>query len=345
MAIYMTGVTTQTVAGDPLPIAYGGTGQATAAAAINALLPLQTDNTDKVLKTDGVNVSWATVESGGGAVTSVAGKTGVVTLVKADVGLGNVDNTSDIDKPVSTAQQTALNLKADLASPTFTGTVSGITAAMVGAPAGSGTSTGANTGDDTAATIRSKLGITTLSGSNTGDQTTITGNAGTATALSAGTDRTKLDSLVNYTHPANHPASVITQDSSNRFVTDAEKGTWDAKGVGDVTLTGAQTLTNKTIKEITFAVTGTTPVFGATDGGVRTWTLTGNSAPTVSITGGYSFILIITPGAFSITWPTIVWTKQGGSGVVPTLFSAGKTMVVLWTVGAVLYGSHLGDTV
>lgn len=43
-------------------------------------------------------------------------------LVKGDVGLGNVDNTSDANKPVSTAQQTALNLKANLASPTFTGT-------------------------------------------------------------------------------------------------------------------------------------------------------------------------------------------------------------------------------
>jgi hypothetical protein len=55
-------------------------------------------------------------------VTSVAGKTGAVALAKADVGLGNVDNTSDVNKPVSTAQQTALNLKANLASPTFTGT-------------------------------------------------------------------------------------------------------------------------------------------------------------------------------------------------------------------------------
>jgi hypothetical protein len=44
-------------------------------------------------------------------------------LVKADVGLANVDNTSDADKPVSTAAQTELNLKAPLASPTFTGTV------------------------------------------------------------------------------------------------------------------------------------------------------------------------------------------------------------------------------
>lgn len=47
------------------------------------------------------------------AVTSVNGQTGVVSLAKSDVGLGNVDNTSDANKPVSTAQATAdaLNLK------------------------------------------------------------------------------------------------------------------------------------------------------------------------------------------------------------------------------------------
>jgi hypothetical protein len=41
-------------------------------------------------------------------------------IVKGDVGLGNVDNTSDASKPVSTAQQTALDLKANLISPSFT---------------------------------------------------------------------------------------------------------------------------------------------------------------------------------------------------------------------------------
>ena len=40
-------------------------------------------------------------------VQSVAGKTGVVTLTKDDVGLSNVDNTSDVNKPVSTAQAAA----------------------------------------------------------------------------------------------------------------------------------------------------------------------------------------------------------------------------------------------
>jgi len=48
-----------------------------------------------------------------GAVDSVAGKTGIVTLDKGDVGLSNVDNTSDANKPVSTATQTALDGKVD----------------------------------------------------------------------------------------------------------------------------------------------------------------------------------------------------------------------------------------
>lgn len=54
--------------------------------------------------------SWDKVDNTEEAdlVTSVAGKQGAVTLEKADVGLGNVDNTRDIDKPVSTAVAAAL---------------------------------------------------------------------------------------------------------------------------------------------------------------------------------------------------------------------------------------------
>lgn len=44
------------------------------------------------------------------------------TLNKAAVGLSNVDNTSDASKPISTATQTALNLKANINSQVFTGT-------------------------------------------------------------------------------------------------------------------------------------------------------------------------------------------------------------------------------
>lgn len=45
-----------------------------------------------------------------------------VTLSKADVGLSLVDNTRDVDKPISLAVQEALKAKAPLSSPAFTGT-------------------------------------------------------------------------------------------------------------------------------------------------------------------------------------------------------------------------------
>ncbi|OPE74609.1 hypothetical protein, partial [Bacillus anthracis] len=48
------------------------------------------------------------------AVQSVNGETGsAIVLDKGDIGLGNVDNTSDADKPISNATQTALNAKAN----------------------------------------------------------------------------------------------------------------------------------------------------------------------------------------------------------------------------------------
>lgn len=54
------------------------------------------------------------IDASGAPVQSVNTQTGNVVLGASDVGLGNVDNTSDADKPVSTAQQTALDAKADL---------------------------------------------------------------------------------------------------------------------------------------------------------------------------------------------------------------------------------------
>ena len=54
--------------------------------------------------------------AGSALVTSVAGKTGAVALVKGDVGLSSVDNTTDVAKPVSTAQQAALDAKQNLSA-------------------------------------------------------------------------------------------------------------------------------------------------------------------------------------------------------------------------------------
>jgi hypothetical protein len=73
-------------------------------------------------------------ENVSGVVPLANGGTGATTaaVARVNLGLGNVDNTSDANKPIATATQAALNLKAPLASPTFTGTVSGIDKTMVG---------------------------------------------------------------------------------------------------------------------------------------------------------------------------------------------------------------------
>ena len=52
-------------------------------------------------------------------------------VTKAMVGLGNVDNTSDLNKEISSKTQSALNLKAPINNPIFTGTVGGLNKSMV----------------------------------------------------------------------------------------------------------------------------------------------------------------------------------------------------------------------
>lgn len=51
-------------------------------------------------------------------------------------------------------------------------------------------------------------------------------------------DKTKLDNIEdnanNYIHPENHPANIIIQDTNNRFVTDAEKSTWNSKASNNI---------------------------------------------------------------------------------------------------------------
>lgn len=73
----------------------------------------------KGVKLDGTTHSPVSgiVDLGNSAVTGVKGdaessyRTGNVNITKTNIGLGNVDNTSDVNKPISTATQTALNAK------------------------------------------------------------------------------------------------------------------------------------------------------------------------------------------------------------------------------------------
>jgi hypothetical protein len=102
---------------------------ATTAATASAIGTAVSDHTAVTANVHGIadTAALATKTYADSAVT-----TAVAALTKSSVGLENVDNTSDANKPVSTATQTALDLKAPLADPTFTGTVSGVTKTHVG---------------------------------------------------------------------------------------------------------------------------------------------------------------------------------------------------------------------
>ena len=133
-----------------------------------------TSNNGKVLTAGATagSLSWTTINV---PVVSVAGRTGAITLTKSDVGLANVDNTTDANKPISTATQTALNLKANLADPTFTGVPLVPTAAV-------GTNT---TQIATTAFVNAEIANDAPSKTGTGASGTwsisVTGNAGTVT--------------------------------------------------------------------------------------------------------------------------------------------------------------------
>jgi hypothetical protein len=88
------------------------------------------------LRTDTERVLYVmepiTVDSGGSSapVTSVNGLIGDVVLTKASVGLTLVNNTADVDKPLSTAMVGALADKAETVHAHALGDVTGLTAAL-----------------------------------------------------------------------------------------------------------------------------------------------------------------------------------------------------------------------
>ena len=107
------------------------------------------------------------------------------------------------------------------------------------------------------------------------------------------------------------------------------------------TSTNTQTLTNKTIRDTVYALTGT--AFDATNGAVQTKTLAANTTFTDSLSSGDAIVLQLEAGAsYTVTWPTMTWVTSGGN-VAPTLTA--KDTLVFWKVSTTLYGAYTGSYV
>ena len=108
-----------------------------------------------------------------------------------------------------------------------------------------------------------------------------------------------------------------------------------------VSLVSTDTLTNKTIVDTVYALSGTALL--ATNGGVQTKTVSGNVTFTDSLVSGDAIVLMLEAGAsYTVTWPTITWVTSAGN-VAPTLTA--KDTLVLWKVSSVLYGAYTGSYV
>ena len=181
-------------------------------ASINSLddipgVTISSPSSNEVLQWNGT--AW--INAAGYATLASPTFTGNVSgITKTMVGLGSVDNTADTAKPISTAQQTALDLKANIASPTFTGNVSGITKTMVGLGSVDNTADTAkpvSTAQQTALDLKANLASPTFTGNVSGITKTMIGlgsvddTADTAKPVSIA-QQTALDLKANLASPA-----------------------------------------------------------------------------------------------------------------------------------------------
>ena len=124
------------------------------------------------------------------------------------------------------------------------------------------------------------------------------------------------------------------------IVVDADIGvTVQGYDANTTTSTNTQTLTNKTVRDTVYSLTGT--AFDATNGAVQTKTLAANTTFTDSLSSGDAIILQLDAGAsYTVTWPTMTWVTSDGNAA-PTLTA--NDSLVFWKVSSTLYGAYVGS--
>jgi len=205
-----------------VPIANGGTGQTTAIAAINALLPSQSSQSGKVLSTDGTNTSW--IAAGGtGTVTSVTGTapvsvaTGTTTPV-----ISMAAATGSVNGYLTSTDWTTFNSKAPATSGTsilYGNGSGGFSNVTVGSGLSFSTGTLSATGGSM---VYPGAGIPNSTGSAWGTSYTTTGS-GTVVALQTGASLSN-PTISNYedftsTSAPSYTAGRLWYDSTQKALT------------------------------------------------------------------------------------------------------------------------------
>jgi hypothetical protein len=204
----------------------------------------------------------------------------------------------------------------------------------------------AGTSGDTIPVTAGGTGATTAGAARTALGATTTGNS-LFTSASAAAARTTLGATTT------GDALFISTDA-------AAARTAIGAGTGDVTTTGSQVLSSKTLVDP--AITGAIleDIFTITDGAafeidpgngsIQLITLGANRTPkATNFADGESVILMVDDGsAYALTWTDATFGGSGvvwktNAGVAPTLNTTGYTVIVLWEVAGQVYGARVGD--
>ena len=154
-----------------------------------------------------------------------------------------------------------------------------------------------------------------------------------------------------------------TSDGTNgQFLKTNGSGTlsFATGATGDVTTTGTQTLTNKTLTDPAIIGAIAEDVYTISDGAafeidpgngtIQLITLGASRTPkATNFAAGESVTLMVDDGtAYTLTWTDstfggsgVVWKTNGG--VAPTLNTSGYTVITLWKVSTQVYGARVGD--
>jgi hypothetical protein len=138
--------------------------------------------------------------------------------------------------------------------------------------------------------------------------------------------------------------SFVNAGSASDTDTEVRVETGPVASLRNVTLVGGYA-------EEVYAVSDVASVtLSPVNGSIQLWTLGASRTPKVwGWDSGQSITLMIDDGSgFTITWTDIsfgpsgvIWESDGGTA--PTLATSGYTVVVLWKVGAQIYGARVGN--
>jgi hypothetical protein len=331
----------------------------TTVSALVASAPAALDTLNELAAALGNDASFATtVNASIAAKLPLAGGTmsGALTMGTNKItGLGAP--TVGTDASTKTYTDAADALKLALAG----GTMSGAIAMGTNKVTGLGTPTAAEDAT-TKGYVDSVLGSATSAATSASNAATSETNAGNSATAASGSATSALGYLNDFkgryygslaSDPSLDPlgaainAGDLYWNSTASEVRVYSGSAWAAAYLpasGYVTLTGTETLTNKTFTgytETVFALgTSGSQALNPANGTVQTCAASAAVTFTDSLASGQSILVMLTNGAtYTIAYPTITWVGPLGN-VAPTLNAANT--LVFWKVSSTLYGAVVG---